>query len=205
VDSRRGYPPTSVARKPGDLKRQLSVPGQWRNSSSCTHSSIMQQPRRLKNQVSWSALDQYPPATIAEIARVDVITGVVGSACACLAARFWRNLTFLSHSCKYTSVDQRVWRVLTTDWAQIAALYGVLLRLDDNPVVALNHAVAISMVAGLRAGLTLLQPSSFSVVVRGRSDRPALGPLVSCADRFARRRAAPRPPPAFRREVEGRP
>jgi predicted RNA polymerase sigma factor len=29
-----------------------------------------------------------------------------------------------------------------TDWPQIAALYGVLLRLDDNPVVALNHAVA---------------------------------------------------------------
>jgi predicted RNA polymerase sigma factor len=44
-----------------------------------------------------------------------------------------------------------------TDWKQIAALYGVLLRLDDNPVVALNHAVAVSMVAGPRAGLTLLQ------------------------------------------------
>src|SRR5207245_1765545 len=36
----------------------------------------------------------------------------------------------------------------TTDWAQIAALYEVLLRLDDNPVVALNHAVAVSMVSG---------------------------------------------------------
>ena len=35
-----------------------------------------------------------------------------------------------------------------TDWRQIAALYGVLLRLDDNPIVALNHAVAVSMVAG---------------------------------------------------------
>jgi RNA polymerase sigma factor (sigma-70 family) len=45
----------------------------------------------------------------------------------------------------------------TTDWAQIAALYGVLLRLDDNPVVALNHAVAVSMVAGPRVGLRLLQ------------------------------------------------
>jgi predicted RNA polymerase sigma factor len=41
--------------------------------------------------------------------------------------------------------------------AQIAALYDVLLRLDDNPVVAPNHAVAISMVAGLRAGLELVQ------------------------------------------------
>jgi RNA polymerase sigma factor (sigma-70 family) len=44
-----------------------------------------------------------------------------------------------------------------TDWAQIAALYGVLLRLDDNPIVALNHAVAVSMIAGARAGLTLLR------------------------------------------------
>jgi RNA polymerase sigma factor (sigma-70 family) len=48
-------------------------------------------------------------------------------------------------------------RAETTDWAQIAALYGVLLRLDDNPVVALNHAVAVSMVAGPRAGLSLLE------------------------------------------------
>jgi RNA polymerase sigma factor (sigma-70 family) len=44
-----------------------------------------------------------------------------------------------------------------TDWAQIAALYGVLLRLDNSPIVALNHAVAVSMVAGPRAGLLLLQ------------------------------------------------
>ncbi len=44
----------------------------------------------------------------------------------------------------------------TTDWAQIAALYGVLLRLEDNPVVALNHAVAVAMAAGPRAGLELL-------------------------------------------------
>jgi RNA polymerase sigma factor (sigma-70 family) len=44
-----------------------------------------------------------------------------------------------------------------TDWPQIAALYGVLLQLDNNPVVALNHAVAVSMVAGPAAGLELLQ------------------------------------------------
>jgi RNA polymerase sigma factor (sigma-70 family) len=44
-----------------------------------------------------------------------------------------------------------------TDWRQIAALYGVLLRLDDNPVVALNHAVAVSMVAGPERGLELVQ------------------------------------------------
>jgi RNA polymerase sigma factor (sigma-70 family) len=44
-----------------------------------------------------------------------------------------------------------------TDWRQIAALYGVLLRLDDSPIVALNHAVAVSMVAGPRAGLELVE------------------------------------------------
>ena len=44
-----------------------------------------------------------------------------------------------------------------TDWRQIAALYGALLRLDDNPVVALNHAVAVSMVAGPRVGLELVR------------------------------------------------
>jgi predicted RNA polymerase sigma factor len=44
-----------------------------------------------------------------------------------------------------------------TDWRQIAALYGVLRGLDDSPIVALNHAVAVSMAAGPQAGLVLLQ------------------------------------------------
>jgi len=43
-----------------------------------------------------------------------------------------------------------------TDWPQIMALYGLLLRTSDNPVVALNHAVAVAMVRGPRAGLDLL-------------------------------------------------
>jgi RNA polymerase sigma factor (sigma-70 family) len=43
-----------------------------------------------------------------------------------------------------------------TDWPQIMALYEVLLNLSDNPVVALNHAVAVAMVHGPRAGLDLL-------------------------------------------------
>jgi len=45
-----------------------------------------------------------------------------------------------------------------TDWPQIVALYGVLRQLDDSPVVALNHAVAVSMVQGPEAGLALLDP-----------------------------------------------
>ena len=32
-----------------------------------------------------------------------------------------------------------------TDWPQIAALYGLLLRLHPSPVVALNHAAAVAM------------------------------------------------------------
>jgi RNA polymerase sigma factor (sigma-70 family) len=46
--------------------------------------------------------------------------------------------------------------VEATDWAQIAALYELLLRTADNPVVALNHAVAVAMARGPRAGLDLL-------------------------------------------------
>ena len=44
-----------------------------------------------------------------------------------------------------------------TDWPQIIALYRVLLRLDNNPVAALNHAVAVSMDQGPQAGLELLR------------------------------------------------
>ncbi|HTS96950.1 MAG TPA: DUF6596 domain-containing protein [Streptosporangiaceae bacterium] len=43
-----------------------------------------------------------------------------------------------------------------TDWPQIVALYELLLRINDNPVVALNHAVAVAMAHGPRGGLDLL-------------------------------------------------
>jgi predicted RNA polymerase sigma factor len=36
------------------------------------------------------------------------------------------------------------------------ALYELLMRISDNPVVALNHAVAVAMVRGPRAGLDLV-------------------------------------------------
>jgi RNA polymerase sigma factor (sigma-70 family) len=44
-----------------------------------------------------------------------------------------------------------------TDWPQILALYEVLMQASDNPVVALNHAVAAAMVHGPRVGLELLE------------------------------------------------
>ena len=40
-----------------------------------------------------------------------------------------------------------------TDWPQIKALYGLLLEMSDNPMVALNHAVAVAMADGPTAGL----------------------------------------------------
>ena len=43
-----------------------------------------------------------------------------------------------------------------TDWPQIVRLYELLLRISDNPIVALNHAVAVAMAHGASAGLGLL-------------------------------------------------
>ena len=49
-------------------------------------------------------------------------------------------------------------RAEDTDWAQIVGLYQLLERLAPNPMVTLNHAVAVAMVDGPRAGLALLEP-----------------------------------------------
>jgi RNA polymerase sigma-70 factor (ECF subfamily) len=43
-----------------------------------------------------------------------------------------------------------------TDWAEIVALYDVLLRTDSSPVVALNRAVAVAMRDGPAPGLALV-------------------------------------------------
>ena len=51
-------------------------------------------------------------------------------------------------------------RAEETDWPQILALYGVLGRLSDNPMVRLNHAVAAAMVHGPATGLELLDALS---------------------------------------------
>jgi RNA polymerase sigma factor (sigma-70 family) len=44
-----------------------------------------------------------------------------------------------------------------TDWPQILALYGLLERMSDNPMVTLNHAIAAAMVHGPQRGLDLLK------------------------------------------------
>jgi len=43
-----------------------------------------------------------------------------------------------------------------TDWAQIVALYGALLKLHPSPVMALNQAVAVAMLEGPQRGLDLV-------------------------------------------------
>jgi RNA polymerase sigma factor (sigma-70 family) len=43
-----------------------------------------------------------------------------------------------------------------TDWPQIVALYELLRQTSDNPVVALNHTVAVAMARGPHEGLDLL-------------------------------------------------
>jgi len=54
------------------------------------------------------------------------------------------------------AVHDEAARAEDTDWPQILALYGMLQRLTDNPMVALNHAIASAMVNGPDAGLALL-------------------------------------------------
>lgn len=47
-----------------------------------------------------------------------------------------------------------------TDWPQILALYGVLDRLADDPMVTLNRAVALAQVQGPAAALDLLETAA---------------------------------------------
>ena len=54
------------------------------------------------------------------------------------------------------AVHDQAPRAEDTDWEDILGLYGLLLRLSDSPVVALNHAVALAMVRGPDAGLERL-------------------------------------------------
>jgi len=55
------------------------------------------------------------------------------------------------------AVHDEAARAEDTDWPQIVALYRALMRMSDNPIVALNHAVAVAMAEGPSAGLALLE------------------------------------------------
>jgi RNA polymerase sigma-70 factor, ECF subfamily len=50
-----------------------------------------------------------------------------------------------------------------TDWPEIVALYGLLMRIEPSPVVELNRAVAVAMRDGPPAGLALVD----AILARG--------------------------------------
>ena len=85
-----------------------------------------------------------------------------------------------------------------TDWTQIMTLYELLMQVSDNPVVALNHAVAVAMVRGPAAGLELLQElAADSRVAGGHRFHAVRGHLLELAGdpaaaRHAYREAAQR-------------
>ena len=54
------------------------------------------------------------------------------------------------------AVHDETVRADDTDWPQILALYDLLKRMSDNPMVTLNHAIAAAMVHGATKGLELL-------------------------------------------------
>lgn len=54
-----------------------------------------------------------------------------------------------------------------TDWPQIMALYSLLMRMSDSPMVALNHAIALAMVHGPAAGLALVDALDTPTLLAG--------------------------------------
>jgi RNA polymerase sigma factor (sigma-70 family) len=55
------------------------------------------------------------------------------------------------------AVHDEASRAADTDWAQIFALYSLLEQMSDNPMVALNRAIAAAMTQGPEVGLELLK------------------------------------------------
>ena len=82
------------------------------------------------------------------------------------------------------------------DWPQITALYGLLLVASpDNPVLRLNHAVAVAMTRGPRAGLALLdglEPADYRYDAARAHLLEQAGDLSAAADAY--RAAAARAP-----------
>ncbi|WP_455355988.1 RNA polymerase sigma factor [Streptomyces sp. SYSU K217416] len=82
-------------------------------------------------------------------------------------------------------------RAEDTDWAEILALYELLLRLAPGPMESLNHAVAVAMVRGPEAGLALLAPLDQDERLAGHHRLDAVrGHLLEMAGEPAAARAA---------------
>jgi RNA polymerase sigma-70 factor, ECF subfamily len=88
-------------------------------------------------------------------------------------------------------------RAEDTDWPQIAALYGLLVRVHPAPVVELNRAVAVAMADGLERGLDLLE----LIAGRGELDRYHLLPAAQ-ADLLRRLGRKTEAAAAYRRALD---
>ncbi len=89
----------------------------------------------------------------------------------------------------------------TTDWPEIVSLYSVLLQMNDNPMVALSHAIALAMVEGPAVGLERLDELAKDSRLAGQHRlEAARGHLleragdhvaaITCFERAARRTAS---------------
>jgi RNA polymerase sigma factor (sigma-70 family) len=77
-----------------------------------------------------------------------------------------------------------------TDWVSIAALYGSLVRVTPSPVVELNRAVAVAMVYGPQAGLSLVDTLVDEPALRAYPLLPATrGELLAKLGRLDQARA----------------
>jgi RNA polymerase sigma-70 factor (ECF subfamily) len=65
--------------------------------------------------------------------------------------QYWLQAAIVAEHVRAPSADE-------TDWAHVCRLYDSLLDLTRSPVVALNRAIAVSMIDGPDAGLRLLEP-----------------------------------------------
>ncbi len=72
------------------------------------------------------------------------------------------------------AVHDEAARAEETDWPQILALYDLLRRMSDSPVVMLNYAVAAAMVHGPRKGLELLTSLDSDPRMAGHHRLPAV-------------------------------
>ena len=104
------------------------------------------------------------------------------------------------------ALHARAERPEDTDWRQIAALYGLLLRIQPSPVAELNRAVAVAMVDGPERGLLLLDALAGRGALPGYHLLPAaradllrrLGRLAEAAASYRRALALVRTDPERR-------
>jgi RNA polymerase sigma factor (sigma-70 family) len=85
----------------------------------------------------------------------------------------------------------RAARAEDTDWARIAALYGVLGQVTPSPIIELNRAVAVMMVAGAEAALPIVDALADEPSLKAYHLLPAVrGDFLARLDRFEAARAA---------------